>query len=65
MPTKRTETKVKAPAKAKAALKPTVRRRRKAATEGDIALRAYFLHLDGGHDPVENWLQAERELAAR
>jgi Protein of unknown function (DUF2934) len=28
-----------------------------------VAVRAYFLHLEGGHDPFENWLRAERELA--
>jgi len=49
--------------KAPSTRKPTVRRTRKTAvTEEHIALRAYFLHLDGGDDPVENWLRAEREL---
>jgi hypothetical protein len=28
-----------------------------------VAVRAYFLHLEGGHDPFENWIRAERELA--
>ena len=28
----------------------------------DIATRAYYMHLDGGHDPLENWLRAEQEL---
>ncbi|MBV8258406.1 MAG: DUF2934 domain-containing protein, partial [Actinobacteria bacterium] len=31
-------------------------------TEESIATRAYFLHLEGGDDPVQNWLRAEREL---
>lgn len=30
----------------------------------DIAVRAYFIHLEGGGDPHENWLRAERELLA-
>ena len=33
-----------------------------AVTQEDVATRAYYLHLEGGHDPVENWLRAEREL---
>ena len=28
-----------------------------------IAERAYYIHLDAGGDPVENWLRAEQELA--
>jgi len=24
--------------------------------------RAYSIHLEGGHDPCENWLRAEAEL---
>jgi Protein of unknown function (DUF2934) len=44
--------------------KPSVRRKKVAAiTRDEIATRAYYLHLEGGYDPVENWLQAERELA--
>jgi Protein of unknown function (DUF2934) len=32
---------------------------------GEIAQRAYFIHLDaGGSDQLANWLQAERELTA-
>jgi hypothetical protein len=30
----------------------------------DIATRAYYLHLEGSDDPFENWIRAERELAA-
>jgi hypothetical protein len=33
-------------------------------THDDIAVRAYYLHLEGGGDPLENWVRAERELAA-
>lgn len=28
-----------------------------------VAERAYYIHLDEGGEPVENWLRAERELA--
>ncbi|MBV8563209.1 MAG: DUF2934 domain-containing protein [Actinobacteria bacterium] len=49
--------------KAPSIRKPAVRRTRKTAvTEESIATRAYFLHLEGGDDPVQNWLRAEREL---
>ena len=45
--------------------KPSVRRKRlPAVSREDIATRAYYLHLEGGHDPLENWLRAERELVA-
>ena len=30
----------------------------------DIATRAYFIHLEQGGDPFENWIRAERELIA-
>lgn len=34
-------------------------------THGEIAERAYFIHLqDGGRDEVGNWLRAEREMTA-
>jgi hypothetical protein len=64
MPAKRTESKT---SKAPAARKPAVRRKRVPAPEptvsyDDIATRAYYIHLDGGHDPFENWLRAEAEL---
>ena len=29
-----------------------------------VATRAYYIHLEGGGDPLENWLRAERELVA-
>jgi hypothetical protein len=61
MAPKRTEPKT---SKAPSVRKPAVRRKRVAAvSHEDIAMRAYYLHLDGGHDPFENWLRAERELA--
>jgi hypothetical protein len=30
----------------------------------EIATRAYYIHLEGGADPLENWLRAERELVS-
>ena len=60
MPAKRTE---KTSAKAPAARKPATRRKRTpTVTHEDIAVRAYYLHTEGGHDPHENWIRAEREL---
>ena len=65
MPAKRTESKT---SNAPAARKPAVRRKRVApiteVSHEDIATRAYYLHLEGGHDAFENWLRAEAELAA-
>jgi len=64
MAAKRTESKT---SKAPSARKPAVRRKRVEAmpmvSQEDIATRAYFIHLEGGHDPFENWLRAEAELA--
>jgi hypothetical protein len=55
-------TKAKA-SKVAAPRKPTIRRKRtKAVAHEDIAVRAYYIHLEGGHDPLENWVRAEREL---
>jgi len=53
-------------AKKPAAPKRTITRRKKtpSVTEEMIATRAYFLHLEAGGDPFENWLRAERELIA-
>lgn len=60
MAAKRTEPKT---TKAPAVRKPALRRKRTPDVSHDhIATRAYFLHLEGGSDPHENWLQAEREL---
>ena len=60
MAPKRTESKT---SKAPTARKPAIRRKRVAAiTHEDIATRAYYIHLEGGHDPFENWVRAEREL---
>jgi hypothetical protein len=66
MPRKATE----AVATKKAAVKKTVTRRTKKteATEPivltweHVATRAYYIHLEDGGDPFENWLRAEREL---
>ena len=66
MPRKATE----AAATKKTAAKTTITRRTKKATEPivltweDIATRAYYIHLEAGGDPLENWLRAERELVA-
>lgn len=59
MAAKRTESTT---SKAPAARKRTVRRKVAAISPEEIATRAYYLHLEGGHDPFENWLRAEREL---
>ena len=40
------------------------RKRAVQITQDDIATRAYYIHLEGGHDPFENWLRAERELVS-
>ena len=66
MPKKATE----AAATKKPAAKRTVTRRTK-KTEAiqpielnwdNVATRAYYLHLEEGGDPLDNWLRAEREL---
>jgi Protein of unknown function (DUF2934) len=59
MPLKRTEAKPKA-------TKKTARKRAATpvAAQEEVAVRAYFLHLAGGGDPLENWLRAEQELRA-
>jgi hypothetical protein len=49
------------------AKKPAVRRRTKKDTPVEltwdhVATRAYYIHLEAGGDPTENWLRAEREL---
>jgi hypothetical protein len=46
--------------------KPAVRRKKKAVpTPEHVAVRAYFLHLeDATAGELDNWLRAERELAA-
>jgi hypothetical protein len=60
MATKRTESKT---AKTPSVRKPVIRRKRApTVTHEDIATRAYYLHLEGGYDPYENWIRAEREL---
>ncbi len=65
MPRKTTE----AAATTKPVAKRTVTRRKKTTEETivltweHVAERAYYIHLDEGGDPTENWLRAERELA--
>ena len=68
MPRKATEAAAtKKPAAKKA---PTTRRTTKKATEPivltweHVATRAYYIHLEQGGDPTENWLRAEQELIA-
>jgi hypothetical protein len=59
-----------AAATTKSGARKTVTRRTKQAepillTWDHIAERAYYIHLEtGGGDPLEDWLRAERELAA-
>lgn len=33
------------------------------ATHEEIAVRAYFISLEGGEDALRNWLQAEEEMS--
>jgi hypothetical protein len=43
----------------------TVRRKKiEAPTHQAVAERAYYIALEQGGQPFENWIQAERELAA-
>ena len=65
MPKKATEAATKKPA----AKKTVTRRTRKVEASqpielnwNDVATRAYYIHLEAGGDPLENWLRAEREL---
>jgi heme oxygenase len=60
-----------AAAKKPAAAKKTVARRKKVEAAQPIELswdhvatRAYYIGLESGGDPIENWLRAERELVA-
>ena len=71
MPKKATEATTKAAAKKPAAAQKPVTRRKKAETTQPIELhwdhvatRAYYIALESGGDPIENWLRAERELVA-
>ena len=68
MPRKATEA---AAPKTMAAKRTVTRRTRKTeATEPTVltwehvATRAYYIHLEAGGEPLENWLRAERELVA-
>ena len=69
MPRKATEA---AATTKKTAAKKTVTRRAKKTealepillTWEQIATRAYYIHLESGGDPIENWLRAEQELVA-
>jgi hypothetical protein len=68
MPRKATEA---AATKTPAARKTVTRRTRKTEATATnvpawehVATRAYYIHLEQGGDPIENWLRAERELVA-
>jgi Protein of unknown function (DUF2934) len=67
MPKKATEA-AAASTKKPAAKKTTTRRARKTTPVvlqwEYVATRAYYIHLEEGGDPTENWLRAERELLA-
>lgn len=68
MPRKATEAAATTKPAAKKAT--TTRRTTKKATEPivlsweHVAERAYYIHLEEGGDPTDNWLRAERELVA-
>ena len=46
----------------KPAAKRTTRTKKVAVAQENIAMRAYFIHLEEGGDAHENWVRAEREL---
>jgi hypothetical protein len=65
MPKKATE--AAASTRKPAARKTTTRAKKTALVEtpwDHVATRAYYIHLEEGGDPTENWLRAERELIA-
>jgi hypothetical protein len=68
MPRKATEAAATTKPAAKKA--PTRRTKKVEATEPivltweHVATRAYYIHLEEGGDPTENWLRAEHELVA-
>ncbi|HZT16798.1 MAG TPA: DUF2934 domain-containing protein [Gaiellaceae bacterium] len=59
--------KVAGPKAAKTPVRRTTRKKAAAAepSHEHVATRAYFIHLESGGAPLENWLQAERELTVR
>ncbi|HEY0415278.1 MAG TPA: DUF2934 domain-containing protein [Gaiellaceae bacterium] len=70
--TKKPAAKAEAAATTKPAARRTVTRRTKKAEGTDpivltwehVATRAYYIHLEEGGDPLQNWLRAESELVA-
>jgi hypothetical protein len=56
------ETKEKVAKKPAAPRRPRARKAAPAVTHDHIAERAYFISLESGGDPLENWIRAEREL---
>jgi hypothetical protein len=63
-------TKATAKTKTPAAGKTVTRRKKVESTKpielswDHVATRAYYIALESGGDPIENWLRAERELVA-
>jgi hypothetical protein len=70
MTKKATEATAKKAAAKKPAAKKTVARRTKLEAApielqwDHVATRAYYIALESGGDPIENWLRAEQELVA-
>ena len=65
MPKKATEAAAKKPAAKKTVTRRTAKVEAIQPIElnwNDVATRAYYIHLEAGGDPLENWLRAEREL---
>lgn len=67
MPTKTARTKPSGAAKptsaGRRAASPRTRAKKHQPRHGEIAERAYFIHIEeGGSDELANWLRAEREL---
>ena len=62
---KTTRTTARKTTERKVARKPTARSKKTSViTHEHVAERAYYLSLERGGDAFENWLQAERDLAA-
>jgi hypothetical protein len=63
-------TKAAAKTKTPAATKTVTRRKRVEPAQPSelswdhVATRAYYIALESGGDPIENWLRAEREIVA-
>ena len=66
MPKKATEAAASTGSRLPGRRRRAARRRRSSSkrTWDHVATRAYYIHLEEGGDPTENWLRAERELIA-